>query len=79
MSDEPTAVDYAQEFIAKQWCQHDIRQPLCGKCLGGLLRSYGRSQLQPVEAQFAELLSIVDQDDPTVLAFLKKHGLTKTH
>jgi hypothetical protein len=74
---EPTPLIFAQEFIANLWCQHNIRQPLCADCLAGLLKSYGRSQTQPLEARFAELLSLVDSNDPEIGSFLAKHGLTK--
>lgn len=74
---DPTPTDFANEFIAKQWCQHDIRQFQCSKCLAGLLKSYGRAQAQPLEAKLAELLSLVDPSDPEIGSFLAKHGLTK--
>lgn len=72
---EPTPTDFANEFIAKQWCQHGIRQPMCSKCLAGLLKSYGRAQTQPLEAKFAELLQLVNPKDPEVGSFLVKHGI----
>jgi hypothetical protein len=74
---EPTPLDFARGFISKQWCQHNIRQSQCSKCLAGLLKSYGRAQAQPLEAKLAELLSLVDSNDPEISRFLKKHNLTK--
>ena len=72
---EPTPTDFVNEFLSKQWCQHGIRQPLCPKCLAGLLTSYGRSQTQPIEAKFAELLQLIDPKDPEIGSFLVKHGI----
>ncbi len=74
---EPAPINFAQEFIAGMWCRHNIRQPMCADCLAGLLRSYGRSQAQPLEAKLTELLSLVDSNDPEIGSFLAKHGLTK--
>jgi hypothetical protein len=74
---EPTPIDFAREFIAGMWCRHNIRQPMCADCLAGLLKSYGRSQAQPLQAKLTELLSLVDPNDPEIANFLTKHGLTK--
>ena len=72
---EPTPTDFAHGFIVKQWCQHNIRQSSCVKCLAGLLKSYGRSQTQPLETKFAELLQLVNPKDPEIGSFLAKHGI----
>ena len=72
---EPQPIDFAQEFISKQWCQHNIRQPMCVECLAALLKSYGGAHVQPVAVRLAELLQLVDPTDPKIAEFLRKHGL----